>query len=522
MGFKESVEIIKEQLQACGTTIDVQKYDGFIVKKLESSNTLDDGRTTKQTHIAITGEQMDIFPYLRADGYFKDSEQDASLKKFFIVKIPVFLDKANLRYLGREDAILDRVETYTTVVRSYRQKQHEQIQVSLLADDGEDFISFRRLLHSQSYLVVLKLKEKFEYEMYGVKDDETLISAFVNLNNQFKKLSTKTLVEVSSFIVEENKDRKKDGHNTLLYGVPGSGKSHTINEQYCKDESKIIRVVCHPDYMNTDFIGQIMPTIDKDGNITYTFTPGPFTKIMAKAYKNPGEMYYLVIEEINRGNAPAIFGEIFQLLDRTADGESKYSVSNAMVAKEMYGDPERQIKIPSNLTILATMNTADQNVFTLDTAFQRRWSMRMIENKVESANHALDTIADTTVTWKAFNTVINAAILNNTSSMMSSEDKRLGAYFVTKNDLENKDATMFAEKVIKYLWDDAFKFFRDKLFVSSYKSLEEVINVFSENKANKRFDIFIDSIKNELMNNLVIPNPVDIAEPSATGDDKDE
>ena len=81
---------------------------------------------------------------------------------------------------------------------------------------------------------------------------------------------------------------------------------------------------------------------------------------------------------------------------------------------------------------------------------------------------------------------------------------------------------MFAEKVIKYLWDDAFKFFRDKLFVSSYKSLEEVINVFSENKANKRFDIFIDSIKNELMNNLVIPNPVDIAEPSATGDDKDE
>lgn len=83
MGFQESLEIIKEQLQACGSTIDVQKYDGFIVKKLESSNTLDEGRNTKQTHIAITGKQMDIFPYLRADGYFNDSEQDASLKKIF-------------------------------------------------------------------------------------------------------------------------------------------------------------------------------------------------------------------------------------------------------------------------------------------------------------------------------------------------------------------------------------------------------------------------------------------------------
>lgn len=168
-----------------------------------------------------------------------------------------------MRYLGREDDIADRVETYTTVVRSYRHNQNEQIQVSLLADDGDDFISFRRLIHSQSYLVVLKLKGKFEYEMYGVKNDDNLIYSFVSLNNQFKKLNTKTFVEVSSFIVEEDKDRKKDGHNTLLYGVPGSGKSHTIDEQYCKDESKITRVVFHPDYMNTDFIGQILPTVDK-------------------------------------------------------------------------------------------------------------------------------------------------------------------------------------------------------------------------------------------------------------------
>ncbi|MBF0845998.1 hypothetical protein IR145_00675, partial [Streptococcus danieliae] len=118
-----------------------------------------------------------------------------------------------------------------------------------------------------------------------------------------------------------------------------------------------------------DFIGQILPTVKKDENsdekiITYEFTPGPFTNIMEKAYKDPANMYYLVIEEINRGNAPAIFGEIFQLLDRDETGSSKYAVVNYQVANAMYGDENYPVKIPSNLTILATMNTSDQNVFT--------------------------------------------------------------------------------------------------------------------------------------------------------------
>lgn len=294
--------------------------------------------------------------------------------------------------------------------------------------------------------------------------------------------------------------RVKSGENKLFYGVPGSGKSQKINDEYGKDESKIMRVVFHPDYMNTDFIGQILPKVDGDGTITYKFTPGPFTKIMDRAFKDPRNMYYLVIEEINRGNAPAIFGDIFQLLDRDENGTSRYFVSNSMVAREMYGDSERQIKIPSNLTILATMNTSDQNVFTLDTAFQRRWSMKMIENRVSEAEHALEKIADSNVTWKAFNEIINERILNSNSTMMSSEDKRLGAYFVTKNDLKDHDAGEFAEKVIKYLWDDAFKFFRDKIFKPSYKSLEEVIIDFSKNKTgNDRFEVFIDEIKDNLI-----------------------
>lgn len=330
---------------------------------------------------------------------------------------------------------------------------------------------------------------------------------FNNILNQFE-LQIKDLLNssIDTDNSTENVSRQMGGENILLYGVPGSGKSYTINTQYCDDETKIERIVFHPDYMNTDLIGQILPTIKDDGTVTYEFTPGPFTKILKKAYEDPVNKYYLVIEEINRGNAPAIFGEVFQLLDRDKDGTSTYSITNENVAKIVYGNSEQLISLPSNLSILATMNTADQNVFTLDTAFQRRWVMKMIKNDIESAEHADVEILDTGVTWKIFAETVNNQIIQSNSATMSSEDKRLGAYFITSESLlEDKENmyevnfnSLFAEKVIKYLWDDAFKFGRDKLFNPEYKSLERIIEEFSGNKGLNRFDIFETSIKDIL------------------------
>lgn len=278
------------------------------------------------------------------------------------------------------------------------------------------------------------------------------------------------------------------GTNIILYGVPGCGKSHEIKTNYCNDKTFMERVVFHPDYTYSDFVGQILPKTDGE-KISYPFTAGPFTTILKKAIHDPDHMYYLVIEEINRGNAPAIFGEVFQLLDRE-NGESEYGITNFDIARCVYGPEkeEEEIKIPSNLTILATMNTADQNVFTLDTAFKRRWTMRSIENNIADCEHARDLICGTTTTWGTFARIINETIIDIGEGNLSSEDNRLGAYFVKAEDLQ--DEKVFAEKVLMYLWNDAFKYDRDKVFKPEYRTLEELLKGFYAHK----FGVFVSSL----------------------------
>ena len=290
---------------------------------------------------------------------------------------------------------------------------------------------------------------------------------------------------------EETVPRIKGAENVLLYGVPGVGKSHEIQTKYCDDPERMERVVFHPDYTYSDFVGQILPKVEND-KLKYEFTAGPFTTLLAKAWNNPGKEYYLVIEELNRGNAPAIFGEIFQLLDRKTEdshrydpseyGESEYPITNSDIATAVFGDPEEKIRIPSNMWILATMNTADQNVFTLDTAFQRRWKLHHMKNDVMSAGHSKTKIEGSEIEWGTFASVINEMVTDYSLEMMSSEDKRLGAYFVKKNELSEEE---FPEKVLKYLWDDAFKMKKDAVFDDKFKSLETVIEAYELSEPDK-------------------------------------
>jgi hypothetical protein len=312
----------------------------------------------------------------------------------------------------------------------------------------------------------------------------------------------------------------------IYYGVPGCGKSNKIREQLKNvPEKNKVRVVFHPEYTNAEFIGQILPVTN--GEIRYEFTPGPFTQIIKRAYLNPNEHFYLVIEEINRGNAAAIFGDTFQLLDRLKSGEtdslgndptnaavntftegwSQYFVQNDDVNDYIRGnensiqignirfDSNTAIRLPPNLSILATMNTSDQNVFTLDNAFQRRFDMELVRNEFDLDKPSVNVqynakIADTNIKWGQFWEWINAKITATLKGLSSTEDKRLGVWFVSNVDgkIEEK---VFAEKVLKYLWDDVFKFKRSKVFVEEIDTLEKLIAAFEKPEQGKsRFAVF--------------------------------
>lgn len=312
----------------------------------------------------------------------------------------------------------------------------------------------------------------------------------------------------------------------IYYGVPGSGKSHKIDKKLQakipnkeEREQQSMRVVFHPEYTNADFVGQILPVQAPDG-IAYLFKAGPFSRILKRALKNPDKPYYLIIEEINRGNAAAIFGDLFQLLDRNSDGWSSYSIENMDInafirsSDDKYSDKNApsnvqvgnltftentSIRLPPNLSLFATMNTSDQNVFTLDNAFQRRWDMKLVENKFEgedAENQRNAKIGGTEVTWENFQTFINKKISEISSSvgMSSMEDKRLGCWFVKETD-GKISKEKFAEKVLKYLWDDAFKFNHDDIFnIQENASFESIVEKF-KGKENESCDwsIFKDT-----------------------------
>lgn len=392
------------------------------------------------------------------------------------------------------------------------------------------------------------------------------IAALVKLKDFFATRNFKNHGVVQQKAVSDQKIKPPFSPSQIIYyGVPGSGKSNKIKNQLKSvPEFQKIRCVFHPEYTNADFVGQIKPAVE-NGKVVYKFTSGPFAKILRRAYLNPTLPFYLVIEEINRGNAAAIFGDVFQLCDRIKPGDEKdesgYGVgwssyftentdlsdyirdiasldadklesrSGAVTQTHSYsevkdsdGNPislnatsylslqikrsdldggelrfseNTAIRLPPNLSILATMNTSDQNVFTLDNAFQRRFDMELVRNEFEKGN--VDGFKDAVVkaqhdaviegtdcTWGGFWEKMNEKIVLLNRGLASTEDKRLGPWFVCSVAGDSADAPCvipaktFAEKVLKYLWDDAFKFKRPQVFADGLTSLEQVVKKFEE------------------------------------------
>lgn len=395
-----------------------------------------------------------------------EEEHQNNLKQRFEQYILHVLKLKSTRQVGDLEKLSDRLVANGVLERGVYQ-----------IDNIDDYTNTLEKIRESEEYITYKSERKEKSQNSGLACDQGMS----NYSKFLEYLAAK----------EETVPRIKGAENVLLYGVPGVGKSHEIQTKYCDDPERMERVVFHPDYTYSDFVGQILPKVEND-KLKYEFTAGPFTTLLAKAWNNPGKEYYLVIEEINRGNAPAIFGEIFQLLDRKTEdshrydpseyGESEYPITNSDIATAVFGDPEEKIRIPSNMWILATMNTADQNVFTLDTAFQRRWKLHHMKNDVMSAGHSKTKIEGSEIEWGTFASVINEMVTDYSLEMVSSEDKRLGAYFVKKNELSEEE---FPEKVLKYLWDDAFKMKKDAVFDDKFKSLETVIEAYELSEPDK-------------------------------------
>lgn len=285
----------------------------------------------------------------------------------------------------------------------------------------------------------------------------------------------------------EIQDTQKD--NTLqqiFYGAPGTGKSHTIKEktEKAEKEGRVFRTTFHPDSDYSTFVGCYKPAMKEvpkttligtkvvevengtpEEKIVYRFVPQAFTNAYIKAW-NTTEDVFLIIEEINRGNCAQIFGDLFQLLDRGDDGKSEYPIDadtdlGSYIAKELGGSTRtdfpdgvkdgRKLVLPSNLYIWATMNTSDQSLFPIDSAFKRRWDWKYLPIEDAGKNWKIK-VNGNEYDWYKFLEAINKEVFDLTHS----EDKQLG-YFFTKAKDGVIDAETLVNKVYFYLWTDVFK-----------------------------------------------------------------
>lgn len=331
----------------------------------------------------------------------------------------------------------------------------------------------------------IKKKNSTKYILYYLPKDIIFSNFFsIAANDQILFISEK-----SDGVKNEESDIPKS-RQIIYYGAPGTGKSHKIKEalgeyEDCPADKKvpkvnIFRTTFHPDSDYSTFVGAYKPTKGKrplyglfgkdtvrmkDGEdlfedmITYKFVPQAFLNAYIRAYQTD-ENVYLIIEEINRGNCAQIFGDLFQLLDRDENGISEYTIKADADLKsfleEELGEDNPGIKdgelcLPSNLYIYATMNTSDQSLFPIDSAFKRRWDWEYEPIKYKNTDWKI-VIDGTEYSWVSLQRKVNDKILSATSS----EDKMLGDYFVNPSDEIITDKVLL-NKILFYLWNDVCK-----------------------------------------------------------------
>ena len=362
---------------------------------------------------------------------------------------------------------------------------------------------------------IARIKKVDTFDIYQVQDVQELdeIIGALKQDDEFKDYNKKEhgkynaalnyyreFISGSNPVMSNSKEQNKgvDFRQIIFFGTPGSGKSYRVKE--LTEKKRVHRTTFHPDSDYASFVGCYKPTM-KDGEISYSFTPQVFTEAYVDTWKNPKEEVYLVIEEINRGNCAQIFGDLFQLLDRNDDGYSDYRIkADSDLRDYLYGvlgEGHEGIKngelcLPPNLRIFATMNTSDQSLFPMDSAFKRRWDWEYVPvdySESVSSSRFVISLGREKYRWVVFLQAINQRIFKATNS----EDKQMGNFFI-KADVSESE---FKSKVMFYLWNEVCRdeygtqnnFFR---FIQNDKDIEFSFNDLYQTDGWKKLHRFME------------------------------
>ena len=419
-----------------------------------------------------------------------------SLKTDFLESIKKDYEKL-FKKGGNKRTYIDLTEKHIPDFSSLEERELKRLLTDKLIDLSYEIGELRNISPGLTYRPILTNNKTFflnsNYStIYHFKNLKTILNGIKNTKIEIFETDTKKI---------EKTNKHKD---TILFGPPGTGKSFDL--QFSK-ETKVFRTTFHPEYTYSDFFGQYKPVVgnhirshlnlqqetyevngkiieNKKPIVLYDFVPGIFIKAIIKAFEHPETDFILIIEEINRGNCAAIFGDIFQLLDRNIESdESEYPIDlpeeliqyfDSIKNEETMTDSfkavieKKQLFLPSNFHIKATMNTSDQSLFPMDMAFKRRWEMKYIpikynEEKLKDAYFTTDKEERKQYKWLEFLKWIN----NEIEKIHNSEDKQLGQWFIAFDDIKKKpnfNSDVFKSKVLSYLFFDVFKFERSRVF----------------------------------------------------------